>query len=73
LPIYCFDDSHFETTQYGLKKAAIELSFTRIINDLDASLRKMGSGLLILKGKPEVEIQKLWKNIKSIKFLRNVK
>jgi deoxyribodipyrimidine photo-lyase len=33
LPIYCFDDSHFETTQYGLKKlAAIELSFTRIIN-----------------------------------------
>jgi deoxyribodipyrimidine photo-lyase len=28
LPIYCFDDSHFETTQYGLKKqAAIELSF----------------------------------------------
>jgi deoxyribodipyrimidine photo-lyase len=28
-----FDDSHFETTQYGLKKqAAIERSFTRIIN-----------------------------------------
>jgi deoxyribodipyrimidine photo-lyase len=20
LPIYCFDDSHFETTQYGFKK-----------------------------------------------------
>jgi deoxyribodipyrimidine photo-lyase len=38
LPIYCFDDSHFETTQYGLKLAAIELSFLlESLIDLDAS------------------------------------
>jgi deoxyribodipyrimidine photo-lyase len=56
LPIYCFDDSHFETTQYGLKKTAIEPVLLESLIDLDASLRKMGSGLL--KGKPEVEIPK---------------
>ena len=23
IPVYCFDDSHFETTSYGFKKQAI--------------------------------------------------
>jgi deoxyribodipyrimidine photo-lyase len=41
LPIYCFDDSHFETTQYGLKTGSYRTQFfTRIINNLDASCVK---------------------------------
>jgi deoxyribodipyrimidine photo-lyase len=61
LPIYCFDDSHFETTQYGFKKTGSYRTqfLLESLIDLDASLRKMGSGLLILKGKPEIEIPKI--------------
>jgi deoxyribodipyrimidine photo-lyase len=43
--VYCFDDTHFEST-YGLKKQAILLES---LQDLDNNLRKMGSGLVILK------------------------
>jgi deoxyribodipyrimidine photo-lyase len=35
------------------------LNFLESLQDLDNNLRKMGSGLVILKGKPEVEIPKI--------------
>jgi deoxyribodipyrimidine photo-lyase len=61
IPVYCFDDSHFETTQYGFKKSGnFRTQFLlESLQDLDNNLRKMGSGLIILKGKPEVEIPKI--------------
>ena len=61
IPVYCFDDLHFETTAYGFKKTGnFRAQFLlESLQDLDHNLRKIGSGLLILKGKPEVEIPKI--------------
>lgn len=61
IPVYCFDDSHFETTSYGFKKTgSFRAQFLlEALQDLDVNLRKLGSGLLIVKGKPEIEIPKI--------------
>lgn len=61
IPVYCFDDSHFETTKYGFKKTGSFRAqlLLESLQDLDDNLRKIGSGLLIVKGKPEVEIPKI--------------
>jgi deoxyribodipyrimidine photo-lyase len=64
IPIYCFDDSHFETTSYGFKKTgSFRAQFLlESLQNLDLNLRALGSGLLIVKGKPEVEIPKIAKH-----------
>jgi deoxyribodipyrimidine photo-lyase len=69
IPVYCFDDSHFETTTYGFKKTGnFRAQFLlESVVDLDNSLRKLGSGLLILKGKPEIEIPKIVQQYKAQK------
>lgn len=61
LPVYCFDEAHFETTPYGFKKTgAFRAQFLlESLEDLDAKLRTLGTGLRIVMGKPEVEIPKL--------------
>jgi len=61
IPVYCFDDSHFEMTTSGFKKTGSYRAqfLLESLEDLDASLRKIGSGLLIVKGKPEIEIPRL--------------
>ncbi len=61
IPVYCFDDSHFETTSFGFKKTgSFRAQFLlESLQDLDKNLRNLGSGLLILKGNPEVEIAKI--------------
>ena len=61
LPVYCFDDSHFETTSFGFKKTgSFRAQFLlESLKDLDTNLRNLGSGLLIVKGKPEIEIPKI--------------
>jgi deoxyribodipyrimidine photo-lyase len=61
IPVYCFDESHFETTSYGFKKTgSFRAQFLlESLEDLDAKLRTLGSGLRIVIGKPEVEIPKL--------------
>lgn len=66
IPIYCFDDSHFTTTAYGFKKTGDFRGQFLIesLLDLDTSLRALGSGLLLLKGKPEIEIPKIVKHYK---------
>lgn len=66
IPVYCFDDSHFETTVYGFKKTGSYRAqfLLESLEDLDKNLRKLGSSLLILKGKPEVEIAKIVKQYK---------
>jgi deoxyribodipyrimidine photo-lyase len=69
IPVYCFDDSHFETTTYGFKKTGTFRAqfFLESLQDLDKSLRKLGSGLNILRGKPEIEIPKIVKYFKARK------
>jgi len=69
IPVYCFDDAHFETTQYGFKKTGNYRAqfLLESLQDLDNSLRKMGSGLVILKGKPEVEIPKIAEEYRALK------
>ncbi len=61
IPVYCFDDAYFETTAYGFKKTgSFRAQFLlESLIDLDINLRKLGSGLLIIKGKPEIEIPKI--------------
>ena len=69
IPIYCFDASHFETTSYGFKKTgSFRAQFLlESLEDLDAQLRTLGSGLRIVIGKPEVEIPKLVQEYKAQK------
>lgn len=61
IPVYCFDDSDYETTAFGFKKTgSFRAQFLlEALEDLDANLRSLGSGLLIVKGKPEIEIPKI--------------
>lgn len=69
IPFYCFDESHFKTTDFGFKKTGdfrTQFLLASIV-DLDSNLRAMGSGLLIVKGKPEIEIPKLVQQYKASK------
>ncbi|MBP4137096.1 DASH family cryptochrome [Flavobacterium geliluteum] len=69
VPVYCFEDAHFETTPYGFKKTGdfrAQFLMESLI-DLDANLRALGSGLIILKGKPEIEIPKIVKQYRAAK------
>ncbi|MEO8236427.1 MAG: DASH family cryptochrome [Flavobacterium sp.] len=69
IPVYCFDDSHFETTSYGFKKTGSYRAqfILESLKDLDATLRALGSGLLIVRGKPEIEIPKIVHEYKAQK------
>jgi deoxyribodipyrimidine photo-lyase len=69
IPVYCFDNSHFEISSYGFKKTGnLRAQFLlESLKDLDSNLRKLGSGLLILKGNPEIEIAKIAQEYKTQK------
>lgn len=69
IPVYCFDDSHFETTSFGFQKTgSFRTQFLlESLIDLDVNLRNLGSGLLVVKGKPEVEIPKIVQQYKASK------
>jgi len=69
IPVYCFDDSHYQDTKYGFKKTGnFRAQFLlESLRDLDANLREIGSKLLILRGKPEIEIAKIVTEYKAQK------
>ncbi|WP_026705113.1 DASH family cryptochrome [Flavobacterium soli] len=69
ITVYCFDEAHFGTTEYGFKKTGSYRTqfLLESLKDLDKSLRALGSGLLILKGKPEIEIPKMVQQFKVSK------
>lgn len=69
IPVYCFDDLHYETSKYGFKKTgSFRAQFLlESLQDLDQNLRAIGSGLLIVKGKPEIEIPKIVAQYKAQK------
>jgi deoxyribodipyrimidine photo-lyase len=69
IPVYCFDESHFTTTEFGFSKTgSFRAQFLiESIIDLDNNLRAIGSGLIIVKGKPEVEILAIAKKFEVFK------
>jgi deoxyribodipyrimidine photo-lyase len=70
IPVYCFDDAHFVTTKYGTKKTgSFRAQFLfESLKDLDNNLRALGSGLIIVKGKPEEELLKIAKEYNATKI-----
>ncbi len=58
--VYCFNPKHFVITNFGYKKTgSFRAKFLlESLADLDQSLRKIGSGLIILKGNPADELAK---------------
>lgn len=76
IPVYCFDESHFTITTNGFQKTgAFRAQFIiESLIDLDNSLRELGSSLLVVKGKPEIELPKIVKqyNAKSVYAKREV-
>lgn len=61
VPVYCLDEATFSETSFGFRKTgAFRAQFLfESLADLDVQLRQMGSGLLLLRGKPEEELPKL--------------
>lgn len=61
VPVYCLDPSHFSTTSFGFRKTgAFRARFLlEALADLDQRLRQLGSGLLLLRGKPEEALAKV--------------
>jgi deoxyribodipyrimidine photo-lyase len=61
IPVYCFDETHFKTTEFGFQKTGNFRTHFLLesLQDLDTNLRAIGSGLLILRGKPEYELYKV--------------
>ncbi len=61
IPVYCFDENHFKSSELGFKKTGnfrTQFLIESLI-DLDKNLRELGSGLIVVKGRPEIEIVKL--------------
>jgi deoxyribodipyrimidine photo-lyase len=69
IPVYCIDDQHFQTNEFGFKKTGnFKTQFLlESLADLDKNLRKLSSGLIVVKGKPENEIYKLSEKYKAQK------
>jgi deoxyribodipyrimidine photo-lyase len=61
IPVYCFDEQHFQNTTGGFRKTGdFRTKFIcEAVMDLQENLRKKGSNLLIVVGKPEIELPKL--------------
>lgn len=76
IPVYCLDEDHFTTTSFGFKKTgSFRAQFLlESLVDLDKNLRKLGSGLLLVNGKPEVELPKIAQqfNVKKVFAKREV-
>ncbi len=58
IPVYCFNEDDFKKTNFGFDKTGnYRLKFLfESLESLHKQLQKMGSSLLILKGKPEDEL-----------------
>lgn len=71
IPVYCFDEAHFKETKYGFQKTgSFRAQFLlEAVADLDNNLRALGSGLIVLRGKPEVEIPKIVQEYKAYKVV----
>ncbi len=61
IPVYCFDDRQFGKTSFGFAKTgAFRAQFLlEAVADLRASLRSLGSDLVVRSGLPELEVATL--------------
>jgi deoxyribodipyrimidine photo-lyase len=61
IPVYCIDETQFALNEFGFRKMGnFRANFLlESLENLDENLRSLGSGLIVLKGKPEVEIPKI--------------
>ena len=66
IPIYCFDDTHYKVTNFGFQKTgSFRAQFLlESLQNLDFNLRLLGSRLLVVKGRPDVEITKVAQQFK---------
>lgn len=69
IPVFCFDENEFKKTEFGFQKTGnFRAQFLlESLNDLDNNLRKLGSGLVIVRGKPEYELFKLAQKYQATK------
>jgi len=67
IPVYCFDDRQFEKSTFGFAKTgAFRAQFLlESVADLRKSLQVLGSDLVILRGKPEVEVATLAQQLEA--------
>ncbi len=69
-PVYCLDDRQFEKTELGFRKTEVFRAkfLLESLMDLKQNLKKIGSDLIILRGKPEEKIFEFAKliNAKSV-------
>lgn len=61
IPVYCFNEDDFKQTNFGFyKTGGYRLKFLlESLENLQQQLQKIGSNLLIVKGKPEDELFKV--------------
>lgn len=61
IPFYCFEDKHFAKTTFGFPKTgAFRAQFLlESVANLKNNLQKLGSDLVVRKGKVEIEISRL--------------
>lgn len=69
IPVYCFDENQFKETEFGFQKTgSFRAQFLlESVADLDKNLRALDSGLIVVKGKPEIEIPKIVQEYKAYK------
>lgn len=76
IPVYCVDPRMFESTPLGFPKTgAIRAKFLfESLNDLRSSLKRLGSDLVILQGKPEESVVEFAKSLdaKAIFYSKEV-
>jgi deoxyribodipyrimidine photo-lyase len=67
IPVYCLNADDFGTTKFGTQKTgAFRAKFIlESLKDLDANLRLIGSGLVVVMGKPEVKLPELAKRYQA--------
>ncbi|QYJ68904.1 DASH family cryptochrome [Flavobacterium litorale] len=61
VPVYCIDDAQFGETEFGFKKTgSFRAQFLlESLADLDAQLRALKSGLVVVRGIPEEELPRI--------------
>jgi deoxyribodipyrimidine photo-lyase len=65
IPVYCFDPRQFTTTSFGFPKTGKYRAqfLLESIQDLQNSLQKLGSDLIVRQGLPEIEISAIAKQL----------
>lgn len=69
IPVYCFDERHYQNSEFGFQKTGIfRIQFLlESLADLDKSLRSLGSGLIVARGNPAIELVSIAKQYEAKK------